>query len=293
MEIFHINALIVAIGYAVAAVFSKQALSKGAGTLRLSLMVNLIFIPVFAPLLLQKEAAIPWEQLHLPIITGVLFFAGQVFTFAAIRMGDVSLQTPMMGTKAVFAVLIAVIFGTESIGVPMVAAAVVAMVGVALLGFSGNGAERVGVSIGLALLSSLFFAGSDTMVGVFAQDFGVPVFLFVVIAVNALLSFGLIPFFKEPLRAIPKQAWPWMLAACLLMAGQALLLNYTLGRYQHVAEVNIIYSTRGLWSVVFGAIAIRAFRQAKSDHHGRIYIMRFTGALLMCVAIAILFFPQL
>lgn len=289
MEPYHIFASLAAIGYAVAAVFSKQALSRGAGILRLSFVVNLVFVPVFATLLLQHEGAIPGSSIHQPLITGALFFLGQIFTFAAIRLGDVSLQTPTMGTKAVFAVLIAVVCGTEAVGLPMFMAAFVAMLGVAFLGFSGDGTERVGISITLASLSSLFFAGSDTMVGYYAGDFGVPVFLFIAISFNSLLSFCLIPFFREPLRKLPKEAWPWMIAACVLMGLQALLLNYTLGRYQHVAEVNVLYSTRGLWSVVFGALAIRLFQRKAGGNHRRIYILRFLGALLMCLAIAILF----
>lgn len=292
MEVFHINTAIAALGYSVAAVFSKQALSRGAGILRLSFMMNLIFLPVFGILLLQHSGAIPWDRIQYPILTGVFFFLGQIFTIAAIRLGDVSLQTPMMGTKAVFAVLIAIVCGTEAVGLPIFLAALVAMLGVVFLGFSGNGAERVGISISLALLSSLTFAGSDTMVGVFAGEFGVPSFLFIAMAVNAFLSFLLIPFFTEPLREIPRAAWPWMLAACLLMAGQALLLNFTLGRFQHVAEINVIYSTRGLWSVVLGALAVRFFDQSGGANASRTYALRFAGALLMCIAIAILFLPN-
>lgn len=293
MELFHINAMLAAIGYAVAAVFSKQALSRGAGILRLSFVVNLVFLPIFALLLLQHEGPIPWNKIWQPVVTGVLFFAGQICTFTAIRLGDVSLQTPMMGTKAVFAVLLAVICGTEVIGLSMVMAAFVAMVGVAFLGFSGNGAERVGISISLALLSSLFFAGADTMVGVYARDFGVPVFLFIEMCINSLLAFALIPFFREPIRKTPRQAWLWIMGACLLMGTQALLLNYTLGQYQHVAEVNVLYSTRGLWSVIFGALAVNVFTKTTNLDHRRVYILRFLGALLMCIAIALLFYPEL
>lgn len=293
MELFHIYAALAALGYAIAAVFSKHALSKGAGILRLSFVMNFVFLLVFTVLLAQHEGSVPWKEVHLPVLTGLLFFIGQLFTLAAIRIGDVSLQTPVMGTKAVFAVLLAVICGTEAVGIPMALAAVVAMLGVACLGFSGNGAERVGISITLAALSSLFFAGSDTMVGFYAGSFGLPLFLFIAILVNALLSFVLIPFFNGPLRAIPSQAWPWVLAASGLMALQALLLNYTLGRYQHVAEVNVLYSTRGLWSVLIGAAAIRILRQKKVEGHNRMYSFRLSGALLMCAAIAILFYPDL
>ncbi|NBB78354.1 MAG: EamA family transporter [Verrucomicrobia bacterium] len=290
MELFHIYAAFAAIGYAVAAMFSKQALARGAGVLRLSFVINWLFVLVFATLLWGHEGAIPWEKLHYPIITGFLFFLGQVFTFTAIRFGDVSLQTPVMGTKAVFAVILAVLLGTEVVTLPMALAAVVSMLGIAFLGFSGDGVERVGRTLCLALLSSFFFAGSDTMVGFFASDFGVPMFLFLAILSNALLSLGLVPFFRESFREMPRAAWPWIMAASLGMALQALLLNYTLATYQNVAAVNVIYTTRGLWSVLLGAVALKLFASASQPvAPKRIFILRLAGAFLMTLAIGILF----
>lgn len=290
MEVFHIFAAFAAIGYAVAAILSKQALARGAGVLRFSFVINWLFVPVFATLLWAHEGAIPWENLHYPIMTGFLFFLGQVFTFTAIRFGDVSLQTPVMGTKAVFAVILAVLLGTEVVTLPMALAAVVSMLGIAFLGFSGDGVERVGRTLCLALLSSFFFAGTDTMVGFFAGDFGVPMFLFLAILSNALFSLGLVPFFRESFREMPREAWPWVLAASFGMGLQALLLNYTLATYQNVAAVNVIYTTRGLWSVLLGVIALKFFVSAgQPAAPRRIFILRLAGAFLMTLAIAILF----
>lgn len=290
MEVFHTYAAIAAIGYAIAAIFSKQALARGAGVLRLSFVINWFFVLVFSTLLWGHEGSIPWAKLHYPIITGVLFFLGQVFTFTAIRFGDVSLQTPVMGTKAVFAVILAVLLGTEVVGLPMALAAVVSMLGIALLGFSGDGVERVGRTLCLALLSSFFFAGSDTMVGYYGGDFGVPMFLFLAILSNALLSLGMVPFFRESFREMPRAAWPWIIAASVGMGLQALLLNYTLATYQNVAAVNVIYTTRGLWSVLLGALALRLFASAgRPVPPPRIFVLRLSGAILMTLAIAILF----
>lgn len=293
MEPFHLNAAVAALGYALAAVLSKQALAKGAGILRLSFIMNWVFVFVFALLLFGHQGSVPWQQIRFPALTGLFFFLGQVFTFAAIRFGDVSLQTPVMGTKAFFAVLIAIILGTEAVSFSIALAAFVSMAGIAFLGFSGDGVERVGRTLCLALASSLFFAVSDTMVGFYAGAFGVPMFLFLAILTNALLSLGLVPFFRERMAQMPAIAWPWILTACLLMAGQALLLNYTLARYQNVAAVNVIYTTRGLWSVVLGALALRLYvRPGVATAPKRIFILRMAGALLMCAAIAILFYPN-
>lgn len=293
MELFHIYTAIAAFGYAIAATLSKLALARGAGILRISFLMNWVFVLVFVCLLWGHEGLVPWAKIQYPLITGLFFFLGQVFTFTAIRFGDVSLQTPIMGTKVVFAVLIALVLGTEVVTFSLVLAAVVAMLGIGLLGFSGDGVERVGRTLLLALLSAFFFAGSDTMVGYYANDFGVPMFLFLAILMNAALSCLLIPFFRESIAQIPASAWSLIIAACLTMAGQALLLNYTLGRYQHVAEINVIYSTRGLWTVLFGALSlgfiVSGGRPLLSK---RIFYLRLSGALLMCVAIAILFYPS-
>lgn len=289
MEPIYINSTIAALGYSVAALFSKQALSKGVGVLRLSFVINLIFVPVFALVLLGHVGAVPWSQILYPVATGALFFLGQLFTFAAIRLGDVSLQTPVMGTKAVFVVLIAAFLGIQSISFEVMCAAVVSMFAVALLGFSGGRAERVGLTLLLALLSALFFAGSDLMISVYGGDFGAPAYLFITMVVNGLLSFGLIPFFNAPLREVPRASWLWTVVAGVLMAGQALLLGYSLARYEDAASVNIVYSTRGLWSVLIGLLGVSFFSMKSEAVSRRLICMRFAGALLMCVSIAVLF----
>jgi drug/metabolite transporter (DMT)-like permease len=290
MDLSYIFPAVAAFGYSLAAVCSKHALSAGFGVLRLALVINWIFVPVFALLLLRHEGLVPDVQWYLPVLTGIAFFLGQVFTFAAIRMGDVSVQTPVMGSKAVFVVLFAVLMGVELIRVNLVVAAVLSMCAVALLGFAGGRSKRIGRTVVLALLSALFFAGSDTMVAAWGGSFGGPLFLLIVIVTNALLSLTLLPFFQEGLRQIPACAWRWGLVAGVMMAGQALILNYSLATYQNVASANVIYSTRGLWSVVLGALPFVLLGGSAERISNLIRILRFIGAVLMCTAIGILFY---
>lgn len=140
----------------------------------------------------------------------------------------------------------------------------------------------------LASLSAFFFACSDTLVGRFGGEFGPANFLFLTILVNGVLSFGLIPFFKEPLRLIPRSAWKWAIFAALCMAGQALLLNYTLATYANVAAVNILYSSRGLWSVLLAAPLAALLVLPREATTTATRARRFIGALLMSVAIALI-----
>ena len=287
MEYFHINALLAAAVYSVSAVFSKAALMRGCGIMRLSFIMNLVFAAVFVLALSWQVEAIPMNQIHLPLLTGLFFFIAHVFTFAAIRMGDVSLQTPVMGTKAVFVAVIAVVFGLEEVTWSLGVAAVLAALAVALLGFSGGQARRVGLTVGLSLCSALFFAGSDQMVGVFGEAFGKQSFLIITMLFNAALSFTLIPFFNGRLSEISQSALPLVLIASLGMALQALLLNYTLADSGEVVAINILYSARGFFSVLIG-LGLAIFFTSKLERVGTLVgSLRMIGALLISCAIVI------
>lgn len=289
MELAYSLPLLAALGYAVAALFSKRALVSGFGVLRLSFVTNLIFVPFFALVLFGHEGVPTDAQWLHPVLAGCLFFTGQALTFAAIRMGDVSIQTPLMGTKAVFVVLLALLLGIESVSTKLVLAAFVSMCAVALLGFSGIGGCHVGRAILLSLCSAFFFSVSDTMVGLWGNDFGSPLFLFIMISTNGLLSFALIPFFNSPMHQVASGAWRWGLLSAVFMAVQALVLNYSLATFQNVSSANVLYSTRGFWSVALGCLPIMCFANADGPMVKSVRNARLLGALVMCAAIFILF----
>lgn len=289
MELSYSLPALAALGYSVAAIFSKRALDAGFGVLRLSLIINLLFVPVFALVLLNDSGVTGEMSLLKPVLTGGTFFLGQAFTFAAIRMGDVSVQTPVMGSKAVFVVIIVILLGLESLTGRVIWAAILSMLAVGLLGISGTGPTAVLRTITLALLSSFFFACSDTMVAFWGRDYGGTRFLFLMIASNAMFSFVLVPLFHEPIRLVPRAAWRWGIIAGLLMASQALIMNYSLTTYQNVASANVIYSTRGLWSVLLGIIPLACLHNSSIPKDLKVRSARLVGAALMCLAIYILF----
>jgi len=156
VEDYHIYALLSALVYAISAVFSKTALMLGCGILRLSFVMNLVFAAVFISALGWQVESFDVSAIHQPLLTGTCFFIAHVFTFAAIRTGDVSLQTPLMGTKAVFVALLAVLFGLQAVTWELVLAALLAAAAVGLLGFSGGGVQKVGRTIALSLCSASF-----------------------------------------------------------------------------------------------------------------------------------------
>ena len=289
MEYSLIFGLIAGLGYATAALVSKRATKEGLGVFFLSLVINFAFLPVFALPLIKNGFSFPNELslIYQPAITGFTFFLGQVFTFAAIRVGDVSLHTPVMGAKAVFVVWIAVFWGTEEVSGELWLAALLSFAAVILLSFSGGKFKQIGLTLFFALASALFFAFADSLVGSFGKDFGTSAFLFLTMVVNAMLSLLLIPLMKWNRQMFKWQKLRWAFMAGLFMAGQALLLNWTMAEYRNVSAINIMYSSRGFWSVVLAVPLGMLLSLPREITQKRFFALRIIGALLMSAAIFI------
>lgn len=284
---------VAALGYSLAALFTKSALQQGCGILRFSFICNLVFVLFFGLLLypgIDLSANLGWE---LPILAGSLFFLGQVLTFSAIRVGDISIQTPIMGSKAVFVTIIAASFSLGDINLMIWIGAICSCFAVALLGFSGKNksvsAPRPFLSVLLSLASALAFAGSDVMVSTFSSNLGKHNFLFITMLTNGALSFLLIPFFKGPVLKMPRKAAPFIVLGSLGMAMQALLLNYTLASSERVAEINILYSTRGFWSLLLALFVGSIFFKNSERLEKKLLAMRIIGCLLMSLSVLAVF----
>lgn len=272
--------------YALGSFLTKRALSEGAGILRFSFLSNWAMLFTFSIPLLWQERSADFSQLHWPVLAGAFFFFGQVTTFAAIRVGSVSIQTPLMGTKVLFVSIFSILLGTQVITSQLWLASGITAVAVALLGWGGlSGNQPMAKGMTLALGSAACFAMADVLLGRGAQAFGPAPFLTFMMATNALLSLGLIPFFREGLRAFPKGAWHWTLGGVLLMAIQSAVLGYFFANSGLIAEGNILYSSRGIWSVLLGIVLAGAFSLPGEHMTRKVLLQRLTGAALMSAAI--------
>ncbi len=259
------------LGYVAAVLLVKRASAHGVGLWRTAFVSNLAMGLCFAPLWLLGGGEIEAARLWQPAACAALFFAGQVFTFAALA-GDVSLATPVLGLKIIFVAGASSTLLAEAVRPAWWVAAALATTAVGLLqatprgtpataaatsadadASSGAGAPRrqaVGRTILFATLAALAFAVCDVLVQRFTAGWGAGRFLPLTFGLVAVLSLGLIPVFHAPLRAIPPAAWRWLLPGAVLLALQAASMAYTLGTHGRATAANILYSTRGLWSVL-------------------------------------------
>ncbi len=137
------------------------------------------------------------------------------------------------------------------------------------------------------IIANSGFAFSDCMTQIYAAKTGLCWFLSINYTSVMLCSFALIPIFKAPLSAIPKQAYPWILSGSFLMCIQGFMLIIAIGVFKIAALANIIYSTRGLWSIVIVWFLGRHFGIHEHGIGKRLMLQRFVGAALLFTAVVV------
>ena len=283
----YIAPLLAAFIYAIGALFSKTAFSGGVGVARTLVLYNWIMFLFFVPFAFFIAEAPAWDQWLWPFLAGTLFFFGQLTTFAAIRLGDVSVQSPIMGSKMVFVAFFTVFLGAGVVPSSWWWGACLSMMGIFLLSWSKvEYRANTWLAILIALMSAASFALCDVLVAGHARDFSITAFPLIMLGVNALLSLVVIPFFKEGYRAIPRVVWPRFIAGGVTFAVQAVMIYLALSYYGKATAFNILYSSRGIWGVVLVWMLGHWFANTESKEAGGwIMLARLSGAALMLVAI--------
>ena len=273
--------------YVLGALCLKRA-ADGAGVWRATFVTNLAITIFVAPLWALGGRAHPFTDLWQPATTGLLFTLGQLLIYLAISRGDVSVTTPVMGTKSILVAALASVLFAVRIPPSWWWAAGLCAVAVLLLGWNGGAPHRrVGMTIGLASASALTFSFSDVFTQRWAPGWGTGRFLPLMFGFVGVYSFGFMPFFSAPLRAITGATWRWLAPGALLLAANMAAFAFTLAQWQDATAANIVYSSRGLWSVAI-VWAVGHWFANHERHAGRgAMLSRLAGATLMVVAIVL------
>jgi drug/metabolite transporter (DMT)-like permease len=220
------------------------------------------------------------------MLAGTAFFIGQVFTFIAISRGDISIATPVLGTKVIFVALLVFVTGGEELGWKLWVATFLTTLALALLGGEWRAnRERLLVSVGFAFLASIAFAATDVMQQLWVRDFGFGHFAPVMFATVGTLSFTLIPFFSASLREMPRPMVVWAFGGGTLLTIQAMGIAYCIAVYHEVTVTNVLYNTRGLWSVALVWVVGHWFANSEKQVGGGIMTRRLIGALILLAAV--------
>lgn len=274
--------------YAVAALLLKRGMQSETGPWRTTFISNAVMAIIFLPMwMLGSQPATPVAIWHAALCAG-LFLTGQIFTFIALGRGDVSVATPVMGTKVILVALFTVlVIGTPIPPVWWLAAGLTTVATALLRGPGGGVRARDHLhTIIAAVVSSLSFALTDVLIQKWVPQWEVERFIPAMFVAVSVLSLGLIPFFSAPLRQIPATTWRWLLPGAMVLSVQALGMAAAIGKFGHATVVNIAYSSRGLWSVVLVWALGGLFQNMESREHGpRVMTLRLLGSMLIIAAI--------
>ncbi|MCH6258522.1 EamA family transporter [Puniceicoccaceae bacterium K14] len=272
--------------YTIGTLFLKRATNAGVGPWRTTFVSNLLHGLLALPLWFIGPPLSSPLQLLIPLLISLSFFGGQLLTCVAIHRGAVSVVTPVMGVKPVFVAFIAIYALGTSLSAYVWAAAGLSAIAVFLLkGKSEAERQRILASIFWGGSASLLYAVYDVMLQKYGGDLGFENMMSAVFAFNALWSFALIPLFRSPVSLVPKKIWYSLAAGGTLVGLQAISMGWVLTKFGRVTEVNIIYSSRGIWSVLIVWILGHWFANREREAGRGEMTRRLLGALIMIAAI--------
>ena len=220
------------------------------------------------------------------LLLGALFFLGQLTCFLALRRGDASVVTTVMGSKSLFVAFFLILLGFQS-GLPgkVWLAAALACVAVALLGWPGQKRGIPLASLALATFTAACFGLTDALVPQFAQTSDPFNLLFMMVATVGLLSVFTVPLCRGRFMEWRGQADRCLFWGSVLVAGQALLMSIAIGFHNVPTETNVLYASRGLWSLFFAATLGAWLGVAEATTPRAIVLRRVLGALLLIMGI--------
>ena len=243
---------------------------------------------VFMPLALTGHADWAPSGLPMAVAAGLLFFAGQVATFRSLASGDVSIATPTLATKVVFVALLSLMVPGSRSGTGLWIAVGLTMLGVILLQSGArHPASHPLPTLLWALLAALCFAAADILVQTGAPRTGLTLFLPAMFLTVALVSF---PLLLPKVRATSSQLiqrgglW-WTVAGVSVLGLQAMILGLAIAMFGDAAGANILYGSRGLWSLVLLGLMARHMGLTDSVAHGGTFVLRLIGGLLILSAV--------
>lgn len=283
--------LLSAVIYVVGALLLKRAVEAGADVWRATCICNVCTALAFLPLVVlggHLLAEVWWQ----PVVVAIIFVVGQILSVLALRIGDVSIATPVLGLKIVLVAVFTTVLLAERLGPALWMAAALSSVAIVLLNRSRPGAHvSVGPTIALAGGAALAYALFDVLVQKWSPAWGAGRFLPVMMGVAALLSLALWPLGRRRSSSVARAVPGWVLwagAGCLGV--QSMMFVSTVAIYGHATSANVLYSSRGLWSVIAVWLIGHWFHSREQHLGARILAWRLGGAAVLLVAIVLVLF---
>jgi len=280
-----------AIVYTIGALCAKRALAGGATVWQVNFAANMAMSVLYLPFWLGADWAMVLTQGYKPVLAAAAFFTGQLFTFAALRKGDVSVATPLLGAKVIFVAFITSFLFGEAVGVKWWLAAAVCTCGIFLVTGSQRRTEgwtrHSGKTAAYSLTAAMAYALTDTLLQHWSVEVGVVSFVAVMFSFVGIFTCALyLPAVGwRKLVVSPAVARSALILGALLLGAQNLVMALAIRFSGDATAVNIVYSSRCVLSVVLAWATARWLGSREASLPRPVLLLRLAGALLLAGAI--------
>ena len=274
--------------YAYGSLYFKKAFEHDISVIHTFVVTSWAMAIVFVPLVFLDPLPAQPRWVVRPILCALLFFGGHWFTFAAIRRGDMSIVVPAMGTKAFFVALTAAFFFGKSIHPGMWIASILVAVGISILNQSDQTrTQGISIPVILTLFSSMCFGSCDAAIQAWAPEYGARGFMGTMFLIIALFSSVFLRWADQPLKQADRDGMRALVVGASIIALQGTLVALSVVAFANATGVNVVYSSRGLWSVLLVWWLGHRFQTQEPRHDRRLLATRFLGATIMMAAVAL------
>ncbi len=232
--------------YALGSMGLKRSMQQGAAPRRVMAVSNVAMALWSIPLIFIFPGTWHLNAWFMAMGAGIALFAGRIFSIKALEAGDLSIVAPLLGMKTVMVAILSMVFFPFEITTTLVISAVLASAGVALLQ-RGPVEHKAGTkkAAWYAMGASFLFAITDISVQGARDMLGVGY-----LVPTLFLTVGLLVPALGRHPAPPQEARKGLYAGSAVIGFQTTLMILVIGLVGQATLVNVIYSSRALWSVV-------------------------------------------
>ena len=283
--------LLASILFATGLLLLKRATEAGTNPWTVTFVANQWAALLFSAFLLMESPPVEWQFIWQPALVAVFYITGQVGTFSAIHHGDVSIAAPLFGIKVLLVAVFSTIIGGQSLAISIWIAAVLATAGIALVQWSGKGQrKRILYTIASAMLASTSFSIFDVLVQKFCVSetarWTTGRFLPLMFGCVAVYSVVFLRGFQiEKLKQ--RTVRTPLVVGGMFIALQAICIVFTLSAFGDAPRVNVVYSMRGIWGVLFAWAAASIWGGSEAEVGRRTMVTRLLGSALITISVVI------
>jgi drug/metabolite transporter (DMT)-like permease len=262
--------------YALGSMGLKKSMQAGTAPRRVMAISNIAMALWAIPVFFFADGHWDFTAWLAAVGAGAALFIGRIFAIKALENGDVSVVAPLLGMKTVLVALLSKIFFPFEFTNILLLCAVMASAGIALLQ-RGPIEHKQGTrkAAFYAMGASLLFAITDISVQGAREALGVGV-----LVPTLFLTVGMLVPFLGKHEPPPAEGKKPLYVGSAVIGFQTTLVIFVIGMIGQAALVNVIYSTRALWSVLVD-------RAMGGEHIKDYLISRLAGALLICGAVVL------